>query len=118
MPKVGSFGGFSLFYRLWALAHIPSQKQKSIRNPCTFGARQFKPNRFSLKQGIKSKPYCRMARFLTQVQRKDTVLNHIGFGFPHLQEKTSLVGASPMKGSSFYPMVNIMPFSAGHRAYD
>ncbi len=87
MSKVSSFGGFSLFYRLWALAHIPSQKQKSIRNSCTFGAKQFKTSRFSLKQGIKSKPYCRMARFLTQFQRKDTVLNHIGFDSPHLKEE-------------------------------
>ncbi len=28
-------------------------------------------------------PYCRMARVLTQFQRKYTVLNHIGFNSPY-----------------------------------
>ncbi len=41
-----------------------------------------------LEQGIKSMPYCRMARFLTQFKRKYTVLNHIGFGSPHLMRKS------------------------------
>ncbi|MGN0555340.1 MAG: hypothetical protein ACI4LI_05525 [Candidatus Fimenecus sp.] len=37
-----------------------------------------------LEQGTKSPPYCRMARFLTQVRRKYAVLNHIVFDSPHL----------------------------------
>ena len=48
-------------------------------------------SRFSFEQDIKSMPYCRMARFLTQFKRKYTVLNHIGFDSPHLK----VVSVSP-----------------------
>ena len=88
MPKIGYYGVFSLFHRCRASARLPSQKQKSIRTLCIFGAEQFKTRRFLLEQGIKSMPYCRMARFLTQFKRKYTVLNHIGFGSPHLMRKS------------------------------
>ena len=84
MPKIWYYGVFSLFHRCRASARLPSQKQKSIHTLCIFGAEQFKTSRFLLKQGTKSPPYCRMARFLTQVRQKYAVLNHIGFNSPHL----------------------------------
>ena len=86
MPKIWYYGVFSLFHRCRASARLPSQKQKSIRTLCIFGAEQFKTSRFLFEQGTKSPPYCRMARFLTQVRRKYAVLNHIGFDSPHLRE--------------------------------
>ena len=90
MPKIWYYGAFSLFHRCRASARLPSQKQKSIRTLCIFGAEQFKTSRFLLEQGTKSPPYCRMARFLTQFKRKYTVLNHIGFDSPHLKGKQAL----------------------------
>ncbi len=84
MPKTCFCGGFSLFHRCRASARLPSQKQKSIRNSCVFGALQFKIVIFLMKQGIKSTAYCRMPRFLTQFQRKQGILNHIGFDSPQL----------------------------------
>ena len=85
MPKIWYYGVFSLFHRCRASARLPSQKQKSIRTLCIFGAEQFKTSRFLLEQGTKSPPYCRMARFLTQFRRKYAVLNHIGFDSLHLK---------------------------------
>ena len=84
MPKTCSCGDFSRFHRRKASAFLPPQTQKFIRNSCVFGASQFKIVIFLLKQGTKSMAYCRMPRFLTQFQRKYTVLNHIGFGSPQL----------------------------------
>ena len=84
MPKIWYYGVFSLFHRCRASARLPSQKQKSIHTLCIFGAEQFETSRFLLKQGTKSPPYCRMARFLTQVRQKYAVLNHIGFNSPRL----------------------------------
>ena len=84
MPKIWYYGVFSLFHRCRASARLPSQKQKSIRTLCIFGAEQFKTRRFLFEQGTKSPPYCRMVRFLTQFRRKYAVLNHIGFDSPHL----------------------------------
>ena len=86
MPKIWYYGVFSLFHRCRASARLPSQKQKSIRTLCVFGAEQFKTRRFLFEQGTKSPPYCRMVRFLTQFRRKYAVLNHIGFDSPHLKQ--------------------------------
>ena len=88
MPKIWYYGVFSLFHRCRASARLPSQKQKSIRTLCIFGAEQFKTRRFLFEQGTKSPPYCRMVRFLTQFRRKYAVLNHIGFNSPHLRIRT------------------------------